>query len=343
MQMIYSQLQFTFDEDQLILKQELPENTVTKTIEIKQPWQVKFLITAKVEKQLPTCLQQTMTVNSDMKSVHIQAPFRTVDKYVIKLWQYVAQLSQQVIPLTAASTQVLRTSDSRKRVQTVLDGEGVVCHWHVDQGQLVISAHYSDIQQVKNLFMAEIETAQQALQPQNRNHRRKPQTENHSVNTEGKQNRSLATLNSQQTEDVVMENSFTCTRSTADLEERQADNTDTRTTQRQGIPQRRPQLSPPPSHELTTPSLPRHNSQSPVLLTEDGEDGDHCSQQQSSQFPSPRPPEAWRLQTTSRPRTSSTTSLGGPLTDSDDQRCPWTACTDQCSLSIRSGTELQEP
>ncbi|KAL8572747.1 hypothetical protein ACOMHN_030329 [Nucella lapillus] len=184
---------------------ELYEQKVTETVTKLQPWQVKFLTTAQVTGQLPEVLQKTMTVNLDMTTVHIHAPLHSVNKYIIVLWNYIADFSQQVIPLTAASTQVLRTTDSRKRVQTVLDGEGVACDWHVDQGQLVISAHQNCMQQVKNVFMSEIGTTECFRQRQDQ----RQQTEVNSARIVHRQHQvddQLRQSTEQQTDDIHRKN-----------------------------------------------------------------------------------------------------------------------------------------
>ncbi|XP_076465208.1 uncharacterized protein LOC143296989 isoform X2 [Babylonia areolata] len=164
--------------------QEFCKQKVTKMITTLQPWQTKFLWEVQVSEQLPTCLQQTLSVNPEITAACIFAPVHLVDKCVADFWTFVMELSHQVIPLTAASIQVLQIPGSRKRVQALMDKEGVVCDWHVEQGRLVISAQRSHMPRLEHIFRAEIETTHPVFESQLGQQVNEPQAEEIKANAE---------------------------------------------------------------------------------------------------------------------------------------------------------------
>lgn len=145
------------------------EQEVTEVITDLHPWQIKLLARAQVQKRLPVCLQQTMTVNLGMKTVDIHGLLHTVDKYIIALWKYISSL-------TATTIELLRKSDTREGVESFLD-----------------STHHICMQRPKDIINSEIEATQQALKSQNR------QEEDKQLQTEGISIR--ATCREQQVDD----------------------------------------------------------------------------------------------------------------------------------------------
>ena len=125
---------------------------VEETITDLQPWQSKFLTMPQAKQYLSKKLEQMVWLASTNENISIEAPFHLMDRYLCYILKYIISLSQQEIPLTAATAQMYKKPTAKDRVQGLMDKANIVCHWEVDGERIVAISQQLHQQQLKKLI-----------------------------------------------------------------------------------------------------------------------------------------------------------------------------------------------
>ncbi|XP_070173629.1 uncharacterized protein [Littorina saxatilis] len=117
-----------------------------------QPWQGTLLANANIRQRFLNDLSDEVMFEPHCDSIIIRAPDRLRTECLCRIWTFLATLSQQRINLTPGSMEMYKQAAARRRVCTLLNAEGLVCHWRVKVSHIEVNALESDQQELRQIF-----------------------------------------------------------------------------------------------------------------------------------------------------------------------------------------------
>ena len=87
-----------------------------------------------------------------LATVSTHAPVHLQTDCLLRVMKYINGVTCQTVRLTSASAAMYQKPTSRQWVQKLLDKEGLLCHWQMEQGQITITAEYAHQQRLIEVF-----------------------------------------------------------------------------------------------------------------------------------------------------------------------------------------------